>query len=95
MTHGRPLMLSSGRNPQYRLSALLSRLSPMTKQWPGGNDDGAEIVPDGVVVMIEIVLGEDLGVVVDLVGLVHRLVVDEDLLVLDLDLLALEADRPA
>ena len=60
----------------------------------GRDDDRAEVVADEIVVMIGVVPGIDLGVVVDLVGLVEGLVVDEDLLVLDLDLLAFEADDP-
>jgi hypothetical protein len=60
----------------------------------GGDGDRAEVVADQVVVTIRIVPGIDLGVVVDLIGLVQGLVVDEDLLVPDLDLLAFERDDP-
>ena len=42
--------------------------------------------------MIRVVLGENLGIDVDLVGLVQGLSVDVDLLVLDLERLAFQAD---
>src|SRR5436190_5347072 len=36
MKNARPRMWSSGTKPQYRLSSLLSRLSPIIRYWPCG-----------------------------------------------------------
>ena len=50
----------------------------------------AEVVADRIVIVIVVVLGEHLGIVMDLIGFLERLSIDENLFVLNLDRFALE-----